>query len=214
MKGVQNSYRSIPFKFTAEMVDRWHSCQTPATGFWLVVIEILSVFTLWGGPQVSCSPIPISENTAWFKKMYSISSSGFFLKLVKIQKTLFSNRTELHPIGTGCSTFSEWISTATMDRSRRERRPGASVLAPEISWSHTLRLFLVGVRKNKAVYVPSLPTTFDDLKNRITTAVNSATQDFLLRVSNEFSYRLDVTRAGRERGTLNIYKLHCKYHQM
>ena len=144
MKGVQNSYRSIPFKFTAEMVDRWHSCQTPATGFWLVVIEILSVFTLWGGPQVSCSPIPISENTAWFKKMYSISSSGFFLKLVKIQKTLFSNRTELHPIGTGCSTFSEWISTATMDRSRRERKSGALVLAPEISWSHTLRLFLVG----------------------------------------------------------------------
>jgi len=151
MKGVQNSYRSIPFKFTAEMVDRWHSCQTPATGFWLVVIEILSVFTLWGGPQVSCSPIPISENTAWFKKMYSISSSGFFLKLVKIQKTLFSNRTELHPIGTGCSTFSEWISTATMDRSRRERRPGASVLAPEISWSHTLRLFLVGVRKRSSL---------------------------------------------------------------
>jgi len=36
----------------------------------------------------------------------------------------------------------------------------------------------------------------DDLKNRITTAVNSVTQDILLRVWNEFSYRLDVTRAG------------------
>ena len=81
-----------------------------------------------------------------------------------------------------------------MDRSLRERRPGASVLALEISWSHTLRLFLVGFVK-EAVYVQSLPTTFDDLKNRITTAVNSVTQDILLRVWNEFSYRLDVTRA-------------------
>jgi len=52
----------------------------------------------------------------------------------------------------------------------------------------------VEVRK-EGVYVPSLPTSLDDLKNRITTAVNVATQDILLRVWNEFSYRLDVTRA-------------------
>ena len=49
------------------------------------------------------------------------------------------------------STFSEWISTSTMDRSRRERRPGASVLAPEISWSHTMRLFLVRVHKRSSL---------------------------------------------------------------
>jgi len=30
-------------------------------------------------------------------------------------------------------------------------RPGASVLAPEISWSHTLWLFLVGVRKRSSL---------------------------------------------------------------
>jgi len=53
--------------------------------------------------------------------------------------------------------------------------------------------FLWGVVK-ETVYVPSLPTTLDDLKNRITTAVNSVTQDILLRVWNEFNYRLDVTR--------------------
>ena len=73
--------------------------------------------------------------------------------------------------------------------------------------------FLWGFVK-EAVYVPSLPTTLDDLKNRITTAVNSVTQDILLRVWNEFSYRLDVTRAaGGRGGTLNIYKLHCEYNQ-
>ena len=46
-----------------------------------------------------------------------------------------------------------------------------------------------------AFHVPSLPTILDDLKSRITTAVNSVTQDILLRVWNEFSYRLDATRA-------------------
>jgi len=61
----------------------------------------------------------------------------------------------------------------------------------------------------EAVYVPSLPTTSDDLKN----SVNSVTQDILLWAWNEFSYRPDVTRAA-EVGTLNIYKLHCKYNEM
>jgi len=54
--------------------------------------------------------------------------------------------------------------------------------------------FLWGFVK-EAVYVLFLPTTLDDLKNHITAAVNSVTQDILLRVWNEFSYRLDVTSA-------------------
>jgi hypothetical protein len=60
--------------------------------------------------------------------------------------------------------------------------------------SHPATFFFWGFVK-EAVYVPSLATTSDDLKNRITTAVNSVTQDILLRVWNEFIYRLDVTRA-------------------
>ena len=41
-------------------------------------------------------------------------------------------------------------------------------------------------------------------------------QDILLLVWNEFSYRLDVTRAagGGGGGTLNIDKLNCEYNQM
>jgi hypothetical protein len=31
------------------------------------------------------------------------------------------------------------------------RRTGASVLAPEMSWSHNLRIFLVGVRKRSSL---------------------------------------------------------------
>jgi hypothetical protein len=77
--------------------------------------------------------------------------------------------------------------------------------------SQPATLFLWGFVK-EAVYVPSLSTTLDDLKNRITTAVNSGTLDILLQVWNEFSYRLDVIRAaGRRRGKLNIYKFHREY---
>ena len=132
----------------------------------------------------------------------------------KFRRLHFPTERSSTPLAPGYSTFSEWISTSTMDRSRRQRRPGASVLAPEISWSHTLRLFLVGVRKrSNFTYLPYLPTTLKDLKTRITTAVNSVTQDILLRVWKEFSHRLDVTLRP-EGGTLNIYKLHCGYNQI
>jgi hypothetical protein len=45
MKGVQTdqSNKSRPLKFTA---DHWPFCQTPDTGFGLVVTEVLSEFIL------------------------------------------------------------------------------------------------------------------------------------------------------------------------
>jgi hypothetical protein len=45
------------------------------------------------------------------------------------------------------------------------------------------------------VYVPPLPADLDSLRNRITVAVNSVTEDTLRRVWDEFSYRVDVVRA-------------------
>lgn len=56
--------------------------------------------------------------------------------------------------------------------------------------------FLWGYVK-EAVYVPPLPATLDDLKNRITAAVHSVTDDMLARVWDEFGYRLDVCRAAQ-----------------
>jgi hypothetical protein len=44
------------------------------------------------------------------------------------------------------------------------------------------------------VYIPPLPSTLDELKNRITTAVESIIKDLLQEVWNEFDYRLDVIR--------------------
>ncbi|PNF23796.1 hypothetical protein B7P43_G16593 [Cryptotermes secundus] len=45
------------------------------------------------------------------------------------------------------------------------------------------------------VYVPTLPTNLDDLKHRITTAINSVHRDMLIRAWEEFSYRIDAAPA-------------------
>ena len=46
-----------------------------------------------------------------------------------------------------------------------------------------------------AVYVPPLPTNLNDLRNRITAAVNSVTQDIRHEDWDEFNYCLHVIRA-------------------
>jgi hypothetical protein len=46
---------------------------------------------------------------------------------------------------------------------------------------------------NERVYVPPLPTDLDELRNRITAAVNFVTEDTLRRVWDEFSSRVDYT---------------------
>jgi len=45
------------------------------------------------------------------------------------------------------------------------------------------------------VNVPPLPADLDELTNRITAAVKSVTEDTLIRVWDEFSYRVDAVRA-------------------
>ena len=54
--------------------------------------------------------------------------------------------------------------------------------------------FLWGFVKD-AVYVPIVPTNLNDLRNRITVAVNSVMHDIRHQVWVEFNYRLDVIRA-------------------
>ena len=45
------------------------------------------------------------------------------------------------------------------------------------------------------VFAPPLTTNLDDLKSRITTAVNSLNENTLRGVWDEFNYYLDVVRA-------------------
>ena len=45
------------------------------------------------------------------------------------------------------------------------------------------------------VFVSPLPADINDMKGRITAAINTVDGDILKRVWGEFSYRLDVVRA-------------------
>ncbi|XP_008181699.1 uncharacterized protein LOC103309014 [Acyrthosiphon pisum] len=56
--------------------------------------------------------------------------------------------------------------------------------------------FLWGYIKS-IVYVPPLPKDLDELKSRITDAINSVTVDMLQQVYEEFEYRLDVCRESK-----------------
>ena len=53
--------------------------------------------------------------------------------------------------------------------------------------------FLWGYLKER-VYVPPLSADLDEIKNRITAAVKSVTEDTLRRFWDEFSHRVDVVR--------------------
>ena len=139
--------------------------------------------------------------TAWFKKMDSISYvyiswtiHSMWMVYIKFERggLTFSNTTgRALPNVKPCSRVS-WEQNGYY--AAQERSPGASILDPKPPDLTPCDFFLWGSVK-ESVYVPDLPTNLDDLKNHITTAVNSVTQDILLRVWNEFSYRLDVTRA-------------------
>jgi len=133
--------------------------------------------------------------TAWFKKMDSISQNRLFPQMNEDSEDFIIQQDWAPP---------HWNRDVRrfLDESLPQRwigRVGKEDLAlqfwpPRSPDLTTCDFFLWGFVK-EAVCVPSLPTALDDLKNRTTTAVNSVTQDILLRVWNEFNYRLDVTRA-------------------
>jgi len=85
-----------------------------------------------------------------------------------------------------------------MDWTQGTQRLGTTLLAPKIPRHDTTPcdFFLLGYVKER-VCVPPLSADLDELTNRITAAVNSVTEDTLRRVSDEFSYCVDVRAAGR-----------------
>jgi hypothetical protein len=54
-------------------------------------------------------------------------------------------------------------------------------------------VILWGYVKDK-VFVPPVPVTLDDLKQRITTATGGVDDDMLTRVWQKFDYRVDICR--------------------
>lgn len=56
--------------------------------------------------------------------------------------------------------------------------------------------FLWGYIKS-IVYVPPLPKDLDELKSRVTEAINLVTVDMLQQIYEDFEYHLDVCRASK-----------------
>jgi hypothetical protein len=65
------------------------------------------------------------------------------------------------------------------------------MMATTKSRINTLWLFLWGYVKDN-VFVPPVPVTLDDLKQRITRATTGVDEDMLTRVWQEFDYRIDI----------------------
>jgi hypothetical protein len=57
--------------------------------------------------------------------------------------------------------------------------------------------FLWGFVKD-SVYVPPLPTSIHEIRDRITHALQAITEDMLHRVWDEFDYRVDVCRVTQD----------------
>jgi hypothetical protein len=105
------------------------------------------------------------------------------------------------------SAYHIWIIYITSERGGPEVcacRPHSRVdLAPKISWSHTLRLFLVEVRNRSSLCttVPQLRWTCQWRKISFFRCAMNSAKVFMLSM-------------GPEGGTLNIYKLYCEYNQI
>ena len=63
------------------------------------------------------------------------------------------------------------------------------VSKPLGQWTHNLRSSV-----EDRVFVPPLPASLNELKQRITTAVASAEEDMLRSVWTELDYRIDICR--------------------
>jgi hypothetical protein len=90
--------------------------------------------------------------TGWLKKMDSISYGYTFWSVHHIWMIYITFERGGPEIWntTARAFLAQWISSSTMDMSHREWRHGASFLSSKISWFHTLRPILVGVRKRSS----------------------------------------------------------------
>ena len=57
------------------------------------------------------------------------------------------------------------------------------------------------------VHVPPLPAILEELRQRMTTTLQTVAQDTQQRVWEELDYRIDVSRVSWER-TLSIFEIH------
>ena len=88
---------------------------------------------------------------------------------------------------------SQSFSSTALGRTCCKRRQLPSPLATPFAGSNTMRFLFWGFVKD-SVYVPPLPMSLKELRDRITHALQTITADVLHRVWDEFDYRVDVCR--------------------
>ena len=64
---------------------------------------------------------------------------------------------------------------------------------------------------NGLVYVPPLPASLEELRQRFTTALQTVAKDMLLRVLEELEYQIDVCVSQAEH-ILNIFEIGYDIH--
>jgi hypothetical protein len=77
------------------------------------------------------------------------------------------------------------------------------------SLGHPVRQIL-----HHTIYVPPLPTSIHELRDRITHALESITADMLHRVWDEFDYSVDVRRVRQAAYIGDFYLAHEKVGQL
>ncbi|PNF19921.1 hypothetical protein B7P43_G11719 [Cryptotermes secundus] len=129
------------------------------------------------------------EDDGFVERLVSIDDATFHLSTI-VNRHNDGAPPYFHSIVRGLLNLvlpQRWIGRAAGEHSPLLRWPP---LSPDIT---PCDLFLWGYVKN-LVYVPPLPKSLQDLRNRINRAVETITPEMLQRVWQEFDYRIDECR--------------------
>jgi len=141
--------------------------------------------------------------------------SGCCLKCNKTVKTSYSSKMELRLNGTMGFDITwmnlprRWIGRSTDENMALTCWPPRS---PDIT---PCDFFLWGYIKDR-LFIPPLPVSLNELKQRITTAVASVDEDMLRCVWTELDYRIDLScdkRLTRRKFVASSYKLRNVYYK-
>jgi hypothetical protein len=99
-------------------------------------------------------------------------------------------------------------------RRSRKRLSVCSVLrCPDLWLQCSVSFFLWGFVKD-SVYIPPLPMSLKELRDRITHALQTITADMLHRVWDEFDYRVDACRVTQGAHIEGLWLMHEKPGQL
>ena len=112
------------------------------------------------------------------------------------------------PFSQECTSASQSCSLTALDRTCCKRRHPPSPLATPFAGSNTMRFLTLGV------YVPPLPMSLSELRDRITHALQTITADMLRWVWDWFDYRVDVCRVTQGAHTEGLWLTHEKLGQL